>query len=72
MYISYEDVNIYQGLYGVEKAKEYVSYDNLYQYDETYMGYYIESNESTIYLGDTFTKKTSEKEFITRCCITCT
>ncbi len=72
MYISYEDVNIYQELNGVEKAKEYVSYDNLYQYDETYIGVGVEVGQSTIYLGDTFTKKTSGKEFLTRCCIACT
>ena len=71
MYISYEDVNIYQGLNGIEKAKEYVSYENLYQYDETYMGNGIQLYSSTAYLGNTFTKKTPGKEFITRSCITC-
>lgn len=71
MYISYEDVNIYQGLNGIEKAKEYVSYENLYQYDETYIGYFLPLSLSTVYLGNTFTKKTADKEFITRSCITC-
>ena len=33
LYISYEDANVYNGMMGIIKADDKVSYDNIYQYD---------------------------------------
>lgn len=45
MYVSYEDVNIYKQLFGIEKATENVDYDKIYQYSE--LGY-----NNALALGD--------------------
>ena len=67
MYISYEDVNIYKGLEGIIDAKYGVDYENIYQYDQ-YGGLTpIELREdSKVYLGTVFDKKTQGKEYLTQ------
>lgn len=66
MYVSYEDVNIYYDLFGIEKASTNIDYDNIYQYNE--LGYNVSasiSNASKVYLANEFTKKTNNTEYIT-------
>ena len=72
MYISYEDVNIYSLIYGIEKANYNVDYDNLYQYDE--LGFStamlaLQVNEPT-YFANIFTKKATE-EWLTQVSLFC-
>ena len=66
MYVSYEDVNIYSNLFGIEKAQDNVSYDNIYQYDEFGQNDAVQVNFNKIYLGNIFNKKTSDNEYISK------
>ena len=66
MYVSYEDVNIYYWLAGIQKASDTVDYDNIYQYNE--YGYNMvgwQSGTSKVYFANEFEKKTEGKEYIT-------
>ena len=62
MYISYEDFFIEDELYGVTSSAK-VDYDNIYQYDE-FGGVFEIGTSSTNkgYVGNIFTRSTSEKE----------
>lgn len=64
MYLSYEDVNAYSLITGIEKADETVNYENIYQYNEYGAVLGISANQSKIYLANIFDKKTSGKEYI--------
>lgn len=67
MYISYEDVNIYSELSGIEKSSDSIDYENIYQYDDFGAIYPILlSNVSKTYMGNIFEKKTSGKEYLTQ------
>ncbi len=68
-YVSYEDCNISTELYGIEKAKNEVDYENIYQYDYYYPNYAIEVNTNQILLANTFKRKTSESEYLTQVAI---
>lgn len=63
MYVSYEDVNIYKQLYGIEKATENVDYDNIYQYNELGYNNLLTLAKNKIYIGNVFErdKKNNEK-----------
>ena len=66
MYISYEDVNIYYWLAGIQKASNKVDYDNIYQYNE--FGYNMIGwlyDENKVYIANEFEKKTNGKEYLT-------
>ena len=65
MYISYEDVNIYSGLFGIIKASDTVNYDNIYQYNIYGQDAIISTSLSKFYLGNIFSKKTSNNEYLT-------
>ncbi len=65
VYISYEDVNIYYWLAGIQKASNEIDYDNIYQYNEfgyNMIGYL--NNENTVYLANEFEKQTNEREYL--------
>lgn len=66
VYISYEDVNIYKNLTGIESAQTELNYENIYQYDE-FGGFlkYKSNGSSKLYLATEFDKKTTGKEYIT-------
>lgn len=66
MYVSYEDVNIYYWLAGIQKASNTIDYDNIYQYNE--YGYNMvgwQSGTSKVYFANEFEKKTEGKEYLT-------
>ena len=66
MYVSYDDVNIYYWLAGIQKASNTVDYDNIYQYNE--YGYNMvgwKSGTSKVYFANEFEKKTEGKEYLT-------
>ena len=66
MYVSYDDVNIYYWLAGIQKASNTVDYDNIYQYNE--YGYNMvgwQSGTSKVYFANEFEKKTEGKEYLT-------
>ena len=67
IYISYEDVNVYTQLTGIEDAQTEIEYENIYQYDE-FGGYlkFKRSGASKIYLATEFDKKSTEKEYLTQ------
>ena len=65
MYVSYEDDNISDNLYGIIKANDTVDYDNIYQYDEYYPGNGIWYTTSEIMLGNIFEKGNST-EYLTQ------
>ena len=66
MYVSYEDANIANGLWGIVKAKDKISYENIYQYDEYYPAWNIGITNSNMMLCTIFDKKTSGTEYITQ------
>ena len=68
-YVSYEDCNISTTLFGIEKAKNEVDYENIYQYDYYYPNYAIEVNTSQILLANTFKRATSNPEYLTQVAI---
>ena len=72
MYISYEDVNVYSGLSGIQKASDSVDYVNIYQYDELSATGQLESSISKIYMANIFSKKTTGSEYLTRSRNKCT
>jgi len=67
VYISYEDVNIYKNLKGIQNAQTKIDYENIYQYDE-FGGYikYKSNGYSKVYLATEFDKKTTGKEYLTQ------
>ena len=67
IYISYEDVNIYDELTGIISAQSEIEYENIYQYDE-FGGFlkYKNNKTSKLYLATEFDKKTTGKEYLTQ------
>ena len=65
IYVSYEDCNIAENLYGITKATNDTDYDNIYQYNELCSAIEIAYNANSTYLCNVFDKKTSEKEYLT-------
>ena len=66
MYISYEDVNIYSQLYGIEKATDEIEYEQIYQYNETECTGALEvAGTSKAMLANVFEKKTEGQEYLT-------
>ncbi len=66
IYVSYEDCNISNTLYGIEKASNKVDYDNIYQYDKYYPIFPLDYPSSEIMLCNIFDKKTTGKEYLTQ------
>lgn len=66
MYVSYEDINIYKLLAGIEKATDKKEFENIYQYDETSPLVNKQSHAQKFYLANVFSKKTQETEYIKR------
>ena len=66
IYVSYEDVNIYKNLIGIENAQTEITYDNIYQYDEFggYLKYKLKVPK--LYLATEFDKKTDKNEYLTQ------
>ena len=69
MYISYEDVNIYNTLWGVQKSKAEKDYNNVYQNDilgtSNALQFY-DSNVSKYYLANAFKRETTDSESLDR------
>ena len=65
MYISYDDANVYSGLYGIEKASSTKDYYNLYQNDILGMSALAgtTSNEK-LYIANVFNRDKSIKEVL--------
>ena len=70
LYISYEDANVYNGMMGIIKADDKVSYDNIYQYDFYGEVTSIAGLSNKVYLANVFEKKTNSKEYLTQVAIT--
>ena len=68
MYLSYEDVNFGQMLYGIIKASDTVDYNNVYQYNYTGANGYLTVTTDTnkIYMATVFNKNTTSTEYIKR------
>lgn len=67
IYISYEDVNVYKYLIGIQNAQTDITYENIYQYDELggYLKYKV-NDTSKLYLATEFNKKTEDIEYLTQ------
>lgn len=65
MYVSYEDANVSDNLYGIVKASELVDYDNIYQYDNYYPAGGIRYTTPEIMFGNIFNKGSST-EYLTQ------
>lgn len=65
IYISYEDVNIYKSLWGIEKATSGVEYDNIYMYNNYGITSAVRMTTSKAYLANIFKKKTNKTEYLT-------
>lgn len=60
MYVSYDDVHIYNELYAIEKATSTKDYDNLYQNDKLLASIPVGVTESDdIYIANKFTRDTN-------------
>ena len=70
MYVSYDDINVYSYLWGIENAKDSVDYDNLYQHDHLGgMGYslsYPSGTSNAIYMANVFSRDVQNKEELTK------
>ena len=69
-YVSYEDVYIYNSVFGIVSADNKKTYDNLYQYDElggnnAYTFEALEENKLDLYLANTFHRSTTQPEYLT-------
>ena len=62
MYISYEDCNISESLYGIVNSSDSKDYDYLYQYDELYPGMQIELGTNSTKLCNIFERKNTDKK----------
>ena len=66
IYVSYDDVNILQGISGIEKASEYKDYDHIYQNE--YWGTnqqlygYVSTSYNKYYIGGVFEKESEDEE----------
>ncbi len=65
-HISYEDVNVYKKVVGIQNAQSEITYENIYQYDKFggYLTYRIKETPK-LYLATEFEKKTEGKEYLT-------
>ena len=66
IYISYEDANVSNQMYGIIKATDTVNYDNIYQYDEFYPIGGMTVRNSNVLLCNVFDKKTTGTEYLTQ------
>ena len=66
MYISYDDVNVYKLLSGIQKASSKKDYYNLYQNDILGASNTIMINDSAIYLANVFKRDINIKEAINK------
>ena len=66
MYVSYEDANVYNNLFGVEKVTNTKDYDNIYQHDE--LGSLLSvtlSSSDDVYIANKFNRNdTSQNEVL--------
>lgn len=66
IYISYEDANVSNQMFGIIKATDTVDYDYIYQYDEFFPARQLSLNSSKMMLGNIFNKKTNGTEYLTQ------
>lgn len=60
MYVSYDDANIYDELYAIEKATSTKDYDNIYQNNLLHAGLSVQTETSDdIYIANKFTRDSS-------------
>lgn len=64
MYISYEDCNVGETLYGITRASDNVDYSYLYQYNEVCAGIEINARSKSIFLCNVFDKKSDGLEYL--------
>jgi len=62
MYVSYEDVNIYKQLFGIEKATDNIDYDNIYQYNELGYNNALNLDVNKIYIANVFERDKTVQE----------
>jgi len=62
MYVSYEDINIYTQLFGIEKATENIDYDNIYQYNELGYNNLLNAGVNKIYIANVFNRDNKQEE----------
>lgn len=69
MYVSYDDVNIYDYLWGIENAKASVDYDNIYQNDHLGASAAIQASaglNAPIYMANVFSRNIEKDEELTK------
>lgn len=66
IYVSYEDVNIYSGIYGIQKASDTVNYDYIYQYNPTGCSDGIILKSSDVFIGNIFNKQGNGVEYLNK------
>ena len=65
IYVSYEDVNVYDRMLGIMDAQTDITYENIYQYDQyAPTGSVVRIKKNKIYLATVFDKKTSGTEYL--------
>lgn len=64
MFVSYEDVALYETMNGTIKADDKINYDNIYQYDYYGVGFMLNFKTNKMYLASVFNKSTNKKEFV--------
>ncbi len=66
VYISYDDANVYNNLMGIANTNTSVSYENVYQHNPQGVISQITVNTNQVYISNTFDKKTTSNEYITK------
>ncbi|MBQ2836480.1 MAG: bacterial Ig-like domain-containing protein [Clostridia bacterium] len=69
MYVSYDDVNVYDYLWGIENAKDGVDYDNIYQHDHLGSSSAIQASVGTnapMYMANVFSRDIQKDEELTK------
>ena len=65
MYISYEDVNVYSNLYGIQKSSENLEYNNLYQHNFYGSNAKLIYTKPKMYIGEIFNRtSTNTREYL--------
>lgn len=70
LYVSYEDVNVYDGLMGMLKSTSENNSENIYQYDIYGAVTSLPLKGNTAYIGNIFSKKTNSTEYLNEVAIT--
>ena len=66
MYVSYDDVNVFNNLYGIVKSTRVKDYDNIYQYDVLGSNAAASLKSNIGYLANVYERDATKQEYLTK------